>query len=117
MSTRMLKAAVAGTPDRKALEKQSFDDIAEYCAGTDDEPGTDAEGRKQLKAGGYSDAEIDELDEKLVYARNRDWIPKLEKLFANSDVMVVVGADHLIGKKGVIAALAGRGFKTTRVGP
>ncbi|MCW5803440.1 MAG: TraB/GumN family protein [Deltaproteobacteria bacterium] len=115
MNTRMLKAAIAGTPDRKALEKQSFHDVAEYCAGTDEEPGTDAEGRKQLKAGGFTDVEIDALDEKLVYARNRDWIPKLEKLFANGDVMVVVGADHLVGKKGVISALAGRGFKTTRV--
>jgi uncharacterized protein YbaP (TraB family) len=115
MSMRMLKAAIAGTPDRKALEKQSFEDVAEYCAGTDEDPGTDADGRKQLKDGGFSDVEIDELDEKLVYARNRDWIPKLEKLFSNSDVLVVVGADHLIGKKGVIASLAARGWKTTRV--
>jgi uncharacterized protein YbaP (TraB family) len=115
MSTRMLKAAISGTPDRKALEKQSFDDVAEYCAGTDEEPGTDPEGRAQLRAGGFSDVEIDDLDEKLVYKRNRDWIPKLEKIFARGEVMVVVGADHLIGKKGVIAELAGRGFKTTRV--
>jgi uncharacterized protein YbaP (TraB family) len=115
MSTRMLKAAVAGTPDRKSLEKQSFDDVSEYCAGTDEDPGTDPDGRAQLKAGGYSDAEIDDIDERLLYKRNRDWIPKLEKIFAAGDVMVVVGADHLIGKKGVIATLAGRGFKTSRV--
>ena len=60
-------------------------------------------------------AEIDKLDEKLVYARNDDWIPKLEKLFATGGVFVAVGADHLSGPRGVIALLAARGFKVTRV--
>jgi uncharacterized protein YbaP (TraB family) len=115
MDIRMLRASLKGTSDRAALAKESRDDLAEYCAGTDEQPGTDPENRKELRAGGYSDADIDRLDDKLVYARNRDWIPKLEPLLDKGGVVVVVGADHLIGKRGVIALLAGRGWKTTRV--
>jgi len=115
MDIRMLRASLKGTRDRAALAKESTDDLAEYCAGTDEQPGTDPENRKELRAGGYSDADIDRLDDKLVFARNRDWIPKLEVLLDKGGVVVVVGADHLIGKRGVIALLAARGWKTTRV--
>jgi uncharacterized protein YbaP (TraB family) len=117
MDVRMLRATLAGTPDRAALEREAVEDLHEYCAGTDDEPGFDQETRSQLKAGGLSDAEIDRLDDKLVFSRNRDWIPKLEEMFASGGVFVAVGADHLTGKRGVIALLAARGWKTTRVRP
>jgi uncharacterized protein YbaP (TraB family) len=50
-----------------------------------------------------------------VFSRNRDWIPKLEKLFAQGDVFVAVGADHLIGDKGVIKLLEARGFTAKRI--
>jgi len=33
------------------------------------------------------------------------------------DVFVVVGADHLIGDRGVIKMLSARGFQTARVAP
>ena len=71
--------------------------------------------RAQMKTAGYTDAELDAIDDQMVYARNTSWIPKLEQLFADGDVFVAVGADHLIGKKGVIAQLAARGWKTTRI--
>jgi len=115
MDVRMLRATVSGTPDRAALQRESADDLAEYCAGSDEQPGSDPDTRKDLRAGGYSDADIDAIDDKLVFARNRDWIPKLEPLLAKGGVVVVVGADHLIGSRGVIALLAARGWKTTRV--
>jgi len=115
---RMLKASIEGTKDRAELEKESKDDIIDYCGGKSSKPpGMDAYARKQLKDAGYTDAEIEKIDEDLVFARNRDWIPKLEKLFAPGSVFVVVGADHLSGDKGVVALLRAHGFTVTRVAP
>jgi uncharacterized protein len=115
LDLRMLKATLAGTTDRKQIEKESMDDLAEYCQGTDNDPGMDDRTKKILKAGGYSDAEIKKLDDRLLDERNRAWIPQLETLFAKGNVFVVVGADHLIGKQGVIATLAAKGYQTTRL--
>ena len=115
LDLRMLKATIETTKDRAELDKDSSKDLREYCAGSNDTPGTDAETRAKLKTAGYTDAEIDAQDDALVYSRNRDWIPKLEKLFASGDVFVAVGADHLLGDKGVIALLRKRGFTATRI--
>ena len=115
LDIRMLKAEVANTKDRAELAQESKEDLTEYCAGTDDKPGMDDDTRKDMLAAGYTKAEIDAIDEQMVYARNADWIPKLEKLFDKGDVFVAVGADHLIGDKGVVALLQKRGFTVKRV--
>jgi uncharacterized protein YbaP (TraB family) len=112
---RALKAQIEQTKDRHELEQDSHDDLAEYCAGTDTSPGTDEKNRKQMLASGYTNAEIDHIDDLMVFQRNARWIPQLEKLFGDGDVFVAVGADHLIGDKGVIALLRKRGFTATRV--
>jgi hypothetical protein len=47
----------------------------------------------------------------LVTDRNRSWIPKLEAMLqGHNDVLVVVGAAHLVGKDGVVALLRARGY-------
>jgi uncharacterized protein len=115
LDLRMLKATLAGTADRKQIEKESLDDLAEYCRGTDTDPGMDERTKKVLKAGGYTDAEIKKLDERLLDDRNRAWIPQLETLFAKGNVFVVVGADHLIGPQGVIKTLESKGYQTARL--
>jgi uncharacterized protein YbaP (TraB family) len=115
LDLRMLRATIETTKDRAELDKDASKDLGEYCAGTNDTPGTDAETRAKLEHAGYTAAEIDAQDDVLVYARNRDWIPKLEKLFARGDVFVAVGADHLLGDKGVIALLRKQGFTATRI--
>ena len=115
LDARMLKAEVAHTKDRAELQKDSHDDLSEYCAGTDDKPGMDEETRKNMLDAGYTVAEIESIDDQMVYARNASWIPKLEKLFEQGDVFVAVGADHLIGDRGVVALLAKRGFTVKRV--
>lgn len=117
LDVRMLKATIEGTPDRKTIEKDSFDDLAEYCAGTDDSPGMDARTIKQMKDAGYTDAELKRMDEKLLDERNLRWIPQLEKMFATGNVFVVVGADHLSGAKGVIKLMTAKGFKAERIAP
>lgn len=115
LDLRMLRAAVEQTKNRAELAKDSADDLAEYCAGTDDSPGIDGHQRDEMLAAGYTQKEIDAIDEQIVYARNASWIPKLDKLFATSGVFVAVGADHLIGPRGVISLMTARGYKATRI--
>jgi uncharacterized protein YbaP (TraB family) len=115
LDLRMLRAEVKTTKDRAELEKDSRDDLAEYCAGTDDKPGMDDDMRADLLASGYTEAELAAIDEEMVYARNASWIPKLEKILAQGDVFIAVGADHLTGPKGVVALLEKRGYKLTRI--
>jgi hypothetical protein len=115
LDLRMLRATVETTTDRAELDHDAAKDLREYCAGSNDTPGTDAETRAKLKHTGYTGAEIDAQDDMLVFSRNRDWIPKLEQLFAQGDVFVAVGADHLLGDKGVIALLRKAGFTATRI--
>ncbi len=115
LDLRMLKATIEQTKDRAEIAKDSHDDLAQYCAGTDDTPGMDAETRGKMLKAGYTAAELDAMDDVLVYRRNADWIPKLEKLFTGDKVFVAVGADHLIGPRGVIALLKQQGFTVTRI--
>jgi len=115
LDVRMLRAAVQQTKDRTELEKESRDDLTEYCAGTDEKPGMDDDQRADMLAAGYTKAELDKIDDEMVYARNADWIPKLEKILTKGDVFIAVGADHLTGPKGVVALLQKRGYTLTRI--
>lgn len=50
--------------------------------------------------------------------RNRAWVPQLEKRLAEGrghDVMVVVGAMHLLGPDGVVALMRARGHRVERI--
>ena len=49
--------------------------------------------------------------QRLLVERNKNWMPKIEALFARrGKAMVVVGAAHLVGPDGVIAMLRARGY-------
>jgi uncharacterized protein YbaP (TraB family) len=115
MDLRLLKAMIEGTPTREELADASRKDLTEYCAGTDDTPGMDEDNRKDMIAAGYTEADIAALEEEMVFARNADWIPKLETILADGDVFIAVGADQLTGPRGVVALLEMRGYKLTRV--
>jgi len=115
LDLRMLEVEIEQTKDRKEIEQDSHDDLAQYCAGIDESPGTDDKSRAMFMRGGYTKDEIDHMDDLMVFQRNARWIPKLEDLFAAGDVFVAVGADHLIGDRGVVALLRGRGFTVTRI--
>jgi uncharacterized protein len=50
--------------------------------------------------------------------RNRAWLPKLEAMLMdnnNDDVLVVVGALHLVGEDGVVKMLSDKGYKVKRI--
>jgi len=52
----------------------------------------------------------------LLTDRNRKWIPELVKMLdGKDDVLVVVGAGHLIGKDGVVALLRARGYRVEQL--
>jgi uncharacterized protein len=51
-----------------------------------------------------------ELETALLTTRNRRWLPAIQALLTGKDdVLVVVGAAHLLGDKGVIALLRASG--------
>jgi len=51
------------------------------------------------------------LYQRLLVERNRNWIPKIEALFARPrHALVVVGAAHLVGPDGLIAMLRAKGY-------
>ena len=59
-----------------------------------------------------------ELYESINRGRNKAWLPKLEALLkANQkdNVLVVVGALHLLGDDGVVKMLAAKGYKVERI--
>lgn len=56
-----------------------------------------------------------ELVDRLVYDRNARWTEQIAELLAGEDdVLIVVGAGHLVGERGVPALLEKRGFKVDR---
>jgi hypothetical protein len=54
--------------------------------------------------------------ERLIYARNRNWIPSLEGMLTdNTEALVIVGAAHLIGDGSVIDLLEDAGYTVSRI--
>jgi len=115
LDMRMFRAMLRQTKDRAEIRDDTRKGLAEYCNGTKADAGLSDENRKDLMAEGYTKAELDQIEEELVYRRNNDWIPKLEKLFEQGNVFVAVGAGHLRGERGVVTLLEKRGLKLTRI--
>jgi uncharacterized protein len=52
-----------------------------------------------------------QMYQRLLVERNRNWLPKLEALFARrGHAFVVVGAAHLVGPDGLLAMLKAKGY-------
>jgi hypothetical protein len=58
----------------------------------------------------YMGEEYAEISEDLVTARNRDWIPKIERLIKEKPSFIAFGAGHLPGEDGVIELLRKEGY-------
>jgi uncharacterized protein YbaP (TraB family) len=54
--------------------------------------------------------------ERLLWARNRAWVPQLEAYAASGGAFVAVGLGHLVGEHGVPALLVAAGYTVERVG-
>lgn len=65
-----------------------------------------------MESGGFETAFLD----RLIYARNRNWIPPLEAMLAdNEENLVIVGAAHLIGDDSVLDLLEQAGYGIERI--
>src|SRR5215471_8106734 len=54
--------------------------------------------------------------ERLLVARNRAWLPKIEALFSRPrHAFVVVGAAHLVGADGLLAMLKAKGYQLVQM--
>jgi uncharacterized protein YbaP (TraB family) len=52
------------------------------------------------------------LYQRLLVERNKNWLPKIEALFASKTrALVLVGAAHLVGPDGLVAMLRAKGYK------
>ena len=66
---------------------------------------------QELKALLVGMREYPELYQALVVNRNNDWLPHIEQaLQEKHPVFIVVGALHLLGKEGLVAALQEKGY-------
>lgn len=65
-----------------------------------------------MEMGGFEEAFLD----RLLYARNRNWMAPLETMLAeNQENLVVVGAAHLIGDGSVLDLLEKAGYEVERI--
>ncbi len=54
--------------------------------------------------------------QRLVIDRNRNWLPRIEALIGkNENALIIVGAAHLIGKDGILAALKRDGYQVEQL--
>lgn len=51
----------------------------------------------------------------LIYDRNDNWIAQLREILPADKVMIVVGAGHLVGEKGILSQLRNAGYEVTAV--
>lgn len=55
------------------------------------------------------------FEEKLLYARNKIMVRRMQKQFREGDAFVAIGAAHLPGHRGVLYLLEKRGYRVARV--
>lgn len=65
----------------------------------------------EMSESGMVDAKMD----RLVYARNRNWVEQLMSDLPERSAFIVVGAGHLPGEQGLIELLRKQGYKVTPV--
>lgn len=51
----------------------------------------------------------------LIYDRNDNWIAQLREILPADKVMIVVGAGHLVGEKGILSQLRNAGYEVSAV--
>lgn len=115
LDLRMLRGMIEQTKGRDDLADTNEHELRDYCSGADTPPGLSAKDRTEMRAAGYSDAELDAIDSEMVYTRNAKWIPELQPLLDAGGAYIAVGAAHLRGPRGVVALLKAQGYTVTRV--
>jgi len=64
-----------------------------------------------LSKSAVEDQGLASVYEKLIYTRNRSMTARIEEILRSKDTcFVIVGAGHLVGKKGIVELLRGKGY-------
>ncbi len=74
----------------------------------------DADAMDALVNGAFDDSSA--FNERMLRDRNAAWVPQIEQLLRGADdVLVVVGAAHLVGAESVVAMLRARGHEVDQL--
>jgi uncharacterized protein YbaP (TraB family) len=87
------------------MEQESEDLVKAWKSG-------DATGLESILRQGMSkESGMSSVWDKLLYARNKGMVLKIEKFLRSDDtVFVVVGAGHLVGRRGIVETLRAKGY-------
>ena len=105
------------------ISKQA-EDLMETIEDIDAEAGKLARLTNAYLAQNYKDIETicaesvlknPESAEKMIISRNNNWMKQLEPEMKNTNLLVVVGAGHLVGDKGILNQLKQAGYTVTPV--
>jgi uncharacterized protein YbaP (TraB family) len=113
MDVRVLKATL---DDADQLKAKTHELLAAYVGGDGDTMVALSLDKEGWSKTGRSAAEFDQMQEEMLYGRNRSWIPAIEAMAAEGGGFVAVGAAHLVGKGSVVELLEAQGYKVTRIG-
>ena len=103
MSSGNQEAALLETIQELDLFKKEFEEILKAWS--------HGESKKLEELLLESFKEYPELLNQLIVQRNKNWVPKIEEFLRHKgNVLVVVGAAHLIGNQGVIEMLRQKGY-------
>lgn len=103
LPVRTQEAALLQTLKEMEVMEKEFDQIVRaWAAG-------DTKGLEDSLLQSFQ--EYPEVYEKILTARNRNWLPKIEELLQQpGNTLVVVGAAHLVGPAGVVQLLRKKGY-------
>lgn len=139
LDSELLKRAAAAGAETAGLETPEFQiqllfgtpiseqaaDLAK-CLDNSDK----AVGKARELAGGYLDGDLEAMEaiitdpefgmthaeaERMIYSRNDSWVKTLLAVIPTASVLVVVGAGHLPGPRGLIEQLRSHGYTVTPV--
>lgn len=105
------------------ISKQA-EDLVETIENIDTEAGKLVRLTNAYLAQNYKDVETicaesvlkdPESAEKMIISRNNNWMKQLEPEMKNTNLLVVVGAGHLVGDKGILNQLKKAGYTVTPV--
>ncbi|MBS0463239.1 MAG: TraB/GumN family protein [Proteobacteria bacterium] len=112
---------IAGTPKAEQIRdlREMLDDLPKFSQKMAQMHGMWREGN----AGALYAEELKEfkdqpdMQRRMLDDRNRDWVPKLDKIAASTKgpVLVIVGAMHLLGPDGLVQLLGKDGYRVERV--
>ena len=105
-----------------ALQERLLASTLKEMATTKDSVGALARAWKEGDAATIEGLAVEDLKtepamyQRLLVDHNRNWLPKIEALFSRpTPAFVIVGAAHLVGSDGLLAALRSRGYTVAQM--